>query len=125
MQTNTISVHVDRDSVHQGDDLDSHAITVAVPAAITMCELLRHLRGINFFPGIAGGEATWLVYAGDTCIGVIAQQWSEPRLTVELGKRVLALSERPAFYFRYWCQANPDEVFSCVRAGQQLPNKYG
>ena len=124
MLTHTISVRVDRNSVHQGDDLDSHATTVAMPAGTTVGEMLQHLREIRFLPGIAGGEATWLVNAGDTCIGVIAQQWREPRLTIELSKPILALSEHPAFYFRYWCQANPDQVFACVRAGKELPNKY-
>ena len=124
MNTNTISIRVDRDSVHQGDDLDSHAVTVAMPAGTTVDELLRHLREISFLPGIAGGEATWLVNAGGTCIGVIAQQWREPRLTIDLSKPVLELSEHPTFYFRYWCQANPDQVFACVSAGKELPNKY-
>ena len=124
MHTNTISIRVDRDSVHQGDDLDSHAITVAMPAGTTVGEMLQHLREIRFLPGIAGGEATWLVDACGTCIGVIAQQWREPQLTIESSKPVSALSEYPAFYFRYWCQANPDQVFACVLAGTELPNKY-
>jgi len=124
MHTNTISIRVDRDSVHQGDDLDSHATTVEMPSGITVGELLRHLREIRFLPGIAGGEATWLVDACGTCIGVIAQQWREPELTIDSNKPVSALSEHPAFYFRYWCQANPDQVFACVLAGKELPNKY-
>jgi len=75
---------------------------------------------------IAGGEATWLIdiVGQQGSIGVMAQQWSAPRLIVPPETSAQDLfkgSEKPSVHFRYWGQSNPDEVFEAVRTNAPLP----
>lgn len=125
----TVTVSIDRDSVHAGDDIDSHAVALSVPSSTTIGEFLRLVRDNGFLPSIAGGEATWLVEQADSqpaCVAVLAQQWQDARITLPAGTTVAALSPAgaPRLHFRYWCQADPDVVFGCVSSGSPLPGKY-
>jgi hypothetical protein len=124
-----ISVKINRDSVHPGDDLDSHATTINIPAQSTVINLLDGIRKSNFLPSIAGGEATWIIDcsgAPNGNLGVLAQQWNTPRLTVPEETSVAQLSFDCTInlYFQYWCQSDPDVVYSCVRSGKEPPNKF-
>jgi hypothetical protein len=125
----TITVHIDRDSVHAGDDIDSHAVALSVPSSTKIGEFLRLVRDTGFLPSIAGGEATWLVEHADSrpaYVAVLAQQSLDPKVTLAAGTTVadLAPTGAPRLHFRYWCQADPDVVFDCVRSGSPLPDKY-
>ena len=136
-----IKVKIDRDSVHAGDDFISHAAIVRISPSASIAEFLEQVRKPNFYPtsiggnitflpGIKGGNATWLIDCGGIkgkCIGVIAAQWQEAKLTLpaDTPLKSLLLSNSSGFYFRYWCQADPEIVFSCVLNGKDLPNKYG
>ena len=122
----TIAVSVDRDSVAAGDDTDSHAATADVSVSCNVTELVDAALRACRLASISGGNATWLVDAGGTCIGVIAQQWSRPKFIVAEHTRVTDVftGKDKAIYFRYWCQADPDAVFEAVRSGQPLPPRY-
>ncbi len=125
----TVTVGIDRDSVHAGDDIDSHAVALSVPSSTTIGEFLRLVGDTGFLPSIAGGEATWLVEQVDSrpaYVAVLAQQWQEPKLTLATATTIAELAPAgvPRLYFRYWCQADPDVVYGCVRSGSPLPDKY-
>ncbi len=123
-----MTIQIDRDSVHPGDDLVSHATTLNISHSATIADFLKEIRQVHFLPSISGGKATWLIDSEGSeskCIGVLAQQWSEPKLTISASTPITEISSgKPGFYFRYWCQADPDTVFSCVRSGRELPDKY-
>ena len=125
-----INVKIDRDSVHPGDDMSSHATTLRIPSSATLAEFLQQVRQAAYLPGIHGGKATWLInLAGNAgkWIGVVAEEWDEPKLTLPADTPVKTLlrSNPSGFIFRYWCQANPDKVFSSVLYGEELPDRYG
>lgn len=125
----TLVVTVDRDSVCAGDDCASHQAHFSMPDSHDVSEMLNAALQACPLAQIDGGQATWLIDIGGcngTCIGVMAQQWQEPRLTVPTTmKASILFDERPpALFFRYWCQANPDAVFEAVRTGAALPERY-
>ena len=121
---------VDRDSVCAGDDSDPHSAVFATSAQATVAELVAQARRASPLASIAGGKATWLIDTdgpGKGCIGVIAQQWDEPRLLVPQDTTVAALfgQREASVFFRYWCQADPDQVFEALRTGRELPPSSG
>lgn len=119
-------IAIDRDSVHAGDDLCSHASTVRVDPNSTLRSLFDVLQTMNYLPSIRGGEATWIVCTPSKQIGVLAQQWAEPKMVVAMESLVMQVLEEHerSLLFRYWCQANPDDVFSSIQAGEELPSRY-
>jgi len=126
--TTMLSIRINRDSVHAGDDFESHAKTIDAGGSLSIGDFLCQLRG-TYLPGIAGGEATWIVSASgpnSNPIGVVAQQWREPRLRVPLSTSLGELfgSSPPTITFEYWCQKSPELVFSCISSGREPPSKY-
>lgn len=119
-------VSMDRDSVHAGDDGHSHKTSINVEATATLRALLDAVQTMCYLPGISGGEATWIICTPDKPIGVLAQQWSEPKLTVPadtvLGEYFAGTE--PRLLFRYWCQKNPDQVFSHIKIANEPPPLY-
>ena len=125
-----VVVAVDRDSVAAGDDCESHAATVTVPATSSVSALLAAAEEACPLACIQGGRATWIVEAGGaggTPIAVVAEQWREPKLLVSAATTVAALfaATPRALHFRYWCQVDPDVVFAALRDGRPLPSPYG
>jgi hypothetical protein len=125
-----MKVIVDRDSVCAGDDAVSHTVSFDIDPACSIVELIQKAQQACPLAGIAGGRATWLidVAAGaGTCIGVMAQQWRRPKLTIPEATTVASLlgSGAPTtIYFRYWCQSDPEAVFQAVLNGRPLPSRY-
>jgi hypothetical protein len=123
-----ITIHVDRDSIHAGDDLESHASKVDADSESDIGALLTKLK-LNYLPGIAGGAATWIVSCsgcGPSPLGVLAQQWQEPRLRIPLETplgQVLG-SGRLSIMFEYWCQKDPSVVFDRISEGKEPPPKW-
>lgn len=122
-----LTVHLNRDSVHPGDDLQSHASTIQVEGDSTIGELLEKTKR-NYLPGIAGGQSTWIVScsaATPSPLGVLAQQWAAPKLRVPLDTPIHTLlgTTRPSVTFEYWCQKDPDLVFNRIAAGKEPPPK--
>ena len=68
----------------------------------------------------------WVVYSTGEPLGVLAQQWPEPKLAVPPASIVDQYfgNIEPRLLFRYWCQADPDEVFSDAQAGNELPSLF-
>lgn len=123
-----VIVHVDRDSVHAGDDLESHAAKVEVDSESDIGCLLKDLK-FSYLPDVAGGAATWIVSCsgnGSGPVGVLAQQWQEPRLRVPTETSVAQVlgSGRLSVTFEYWCQKDPALVFDMISAGKEPPPKW-
>jgi hypothetical protein len=121
-------VHLNRDSVHPGDDLESHASTISVDSSSTIASLLCRLKS-DYLPGIAGGEATWIITSsgdGPSPLGVLAQQWREPKLRVPHTSLIGELlgTIRPSISFEYWCQKDPQLVFERIAAEKEPPSRY-
>lgn len=119
-------IAIDRDSVHAGDDLTSHASSIKLDPHATLRTLFEAIKTMHYLPDISGGKATWIVCVSDKEIGVLAQQWTEPKLVVPIENRLkeAIADHEPRFQFRYWCQADPDDVFSSIEAGEQLPSRF-
>lgn len=121
-----LEVAVDRDSVHAGDDLESHAMSITLDQSAKMRTLIEVIQDMDYLPRISGGKATWVVYSSGKPIGVLAQQWPKSKLTVppeSIVDRYFGNIE-PHLLFRYWCQADPDEVFSDIKAGNERPSRF-
>ena len=122
----TIVVSLDRDSVAVGDDTDSHAARAHVPVSNNVMERVGAALRACPLASISGGKATWLIDAGDTCVGVIAQQGSRPQFIVaeHTGTTDVFAGKSKTIYFRYGCQADPEALFEALHSGQLLPPRY-
>jgi hypothetical protein len=101
-----ITINLNRDSVHQGNDIVSHAKQINVAESATVKNLIEEIRQFNYLPQIIGGNATWIIDCLDIpngVIGVYAQQWSEPKLAIEGGSLVSQLVKdgKVNLHFRY------------------------
>lgn len=123
-----LTVHLNRDSVHAGDDLESHASTVDCDSESSIAELIQKVKQ-TYLPGIAGGEATWIVTcsgSGPSPLGVVAQQWRQPRLRLPLDTSISKAlgTSSPSITFEYWCQKNPQIVFDRIASDKEPPPKW-
>lgn len=127
-ETVVIQITADRDSVCAGDDGDSHQATFSIAASSNLLEVLAAAWRVCPLAGIVGGKATWLldVASSENCIGVMAQQWHQPRLLIHPETSAIDLfkGKEPSLYFRYWCQSNPDAVFESIQTNATLPARY-
>jgi hypothetical protein len=122
-----LKASVDRDSVSAGDDCEAHEASFETTGDATLAEFDAQALRAAPLASISGDEATWLVdTGGKRCIGVIAQQWSAPRFLTDSHATVQQHfgESPPALYFRYWCQASPEAVYSALLLGEPLPPKY-
>lgn len=126
--TPAIRVTADRDSVCAGDDGASHQTAFSIAASCNVLEVLAAAWRACPLAGIAGGQATWLIDVADSenCIGVMAQQWHQPKLLIhpETTAADLFKGVEPSLHFRYWCQSNPDAVLEAIRSKAPLPARY-
>ncbi|MBA1244220.1 hypothetical protein G7027_22590 [Pseudomonas japonica] len=121
-----LAIAIDRDSVHAGDDLSGHASSIKLDPTATLRALFEAIQTMHYLPCIKGDEATWVISASGKQIGVLAQQWTAPKLVVSLESLVKQVfgEHEPRLLFKYWCQTNPDVVFSRIEAGELLPSRY-
>ena len=107
-------VLVHREAVCMGDDADTpHAKPFHVPERATLAEFLELLRGQGYLASIAGGKATW-VCEGDVPLAVVTQEYREPWLLPGAARPVAEVAgtlPRPHFFFRYYAQEAPEEVY--------------
>lgn len=117
-------VAIDRDSVHAGDDLEGHTMSITLHPSATLRTLIEVIQDMDYLPRISAGKATWVIYSSGKPLGVLAQQWPEPKLTVPPESIVDQHFENiePRLLFRYWCQADPDQVFSDLKVGNEQPS---
>lgn len=125
-----LKIKIDRDSVHPADDLFSHEKTIQFPTSGTILEFLTLVNHPPYLPSISGDQATWIIDLlgpQENCLGVVAQQWQQPKLTIPLATPItdLITSQHSTFFFRYWCQADPEKVFFAIRNHTSLPDRYG
>jgi hypothetical protein len=128
MLSNHCRATVDRDSVGAADDCESHKVVFFITPQDSVLEFLEQAILVSPLAHIAGGQATWLIDTegyGKGCIGVMAQQWSRPRLLIPESTSVTHLfGEREvAIFLRYWCQSDPEAVFEALKTCKELPPK--
>ena len=122
-------IKINRDSVHAGDDMESHLVSITVDESTIIQDLLSQALTKCSLPSIYGGKATWFVYA-DTeprrYLAVVAQQWSNPKFLVQKTDSVVSVftSFPESIIFRYWCQSDPDEVYDALANNKELPSRY-
>ena len=129
MSQDALHAIVDRDSVCAADDSQSHEAPFTTNPKTTIAEFLRQAIHASPLAGIAGGQATWLIDTegyGKGCIGVMAQQWSGPRLVLPDDTTVEQLfgNRQPTVFFRFWSQSSPEAVFQALRSGRLLRSQY-
>jgi hypothetical protein len=119
-------IELDRDSVHAGDDLESHRTSIRLDPAVTLRALFEMIQGMGYLPGISGGKSTWIIFSSGKQIGVLAQQWPETILLISAESTLSQYfgDTEPRLLFRYWCQADPDHVFSQIETGNESSSRF-
>jgi len=112
-----MELHVDRDSVAAGDDLESHAKRFTFAEGMAIEESIKRIVASGYLPQIGGGKATWSVSSGAP-IAVVAQQWSEPKYVswqpVDTSK-LRRLGSVVGLRFNYHAQRDPDVVLEILQ----------
>ena len=122
-------IEVDRDSVHAGDDISSHAVSISIDEELGIEELLIKASSKCTLPKISGGKATWFAYYDSEpkqYLGVLAQQWLKPKLVISSTSTVSSVftSTPGKLIFRYWCQSDPEAVLDALINDKKLPSMY-
>lgn len=125
MKPQTITIW--RDSVAAGDDVFApHELKIEIEENETIETTLGEILTRHYLASIQGGKATWIV-VGKTALAVIAQQWAKPQYLIEKTLRTKdVLDDKNEWHldFRYWGQADPDEVIESIKQGKPLPDRY-
>ena len=113
-----VQLHLSRDSVAAGDDVDSHDRNLNVARRQKLSDLVQTLVHDGYLPSIIGGRATWVVRAGEggKVLAVVAAQWVRPELVVGPHTRVGAVGA--SLYFRYLTQRDPQTVLAQIRSAR-------
>jgi len=125
-----ITLLIDRDSVHPGDDCEPHHVSITVDESMAIEKLLVEARTECTLPIIHGGKATWFACANtepERYLAVIAQQWKSPKLLTKPSETVGSIfsnSHASKVTFRYWCQSDPNEVYLALSTNSELPSRY-
>jgi len=107
-----MKVYVSRRSVAAGDDLDApHKREFSFRDGTSLKEVLATIQK-SYLPRIEGGNATWSV-TSNIPVAVLAQQWAEPRLLVQLGDLTDLETKQGVLrlYFNYHAQIDPQLVY--------------
>lgn len=128
-ENNQLIVKVSRDSVSAGDDMTAHKAEFFVEKKVTLAQLIKLAIVACPLASISGGKATWVICLPKKefrNLGVLAQEWAEPKFIVAPETNAAEYFESQEIHidFRYWCQANPVEVFAAVNSGSELPSMY-
>jgi hypothetical protein len=109
-----MTIHLTRDSVAMGDDIDApHAYALSVPIGCTLAQALQYVLNRPYLASIAGGKATWVALLQQKPMAVLAQQWPQPAL---LGPDYMLPSDTEvALHFRYYTQQQPEAVVAKMR----------
>jgi hypothetical protein len=121
----TVALHLTRDSVAAGDDMDApHELAVLVDDDATTEAMIAAIHAADYLPRIAGGRATWSVVS-DRTLAVIAQQWPEPRMVGGLPHPPEQL-ERDGngyrFHLNYHAQQDPETVLAMFQRVRTSPH---
>lgn len=124
-----LTLEVDRDSVHAGDDMSSHVVAITVKDSMSIYQLLIEASEVCTLPKISGGKATWFAYTDSEpkqYLGVVAQQWQAPKLLVHTSETVGSIFGKGSskLIFRYWCQSDPDKIYEALASNNELPSRF-
>jgi hypothetical protein len=73
-------IHLTRDSVAAGDDIDApHHHSISVPTSTSALSLVQSVLEQRYLPRIAGGKATWVISSHEP-FAVCAQEWASPEV---------------------------------------------
>ncbi len=123
--TANMVVLVERGSVHASDDAPCKQISVSLDT--TLQALVALAIADRYLPGIAGGQATWVVESSGAGAGaamrpiaVWAQQWAQVKFLVD--SEILAAvhfdSGMMRLNLRYHCQDDPAAVLVALEAAR-------
>ena len=106
-----------RDSVCAADDIDAcHPFAISVEDGSSPMQILQAIRASDYLPNIGGGNATW-VASSISPIGVIAQQWQNPKTNWRIlrGMQGLDWSDGDLrVHVSYLAQIDPESALSVV-----------
>lgn len=113
-----MKVHVTRDSVAMGDDIDApHEKGFKFPDNTTIEDMVTKISSSGYLAKIQGGNATWSVVSGIP-ISVVAQQWSEPRFIdwqpIDIS-RLKHSNNMVLLHFNYHAQTDPSIVLDVLQ----------
>ena len=113
-----MKLHLTRDSVAAGDDVDApHFLVADIDENASTLELARQIQAMQYLASISGGEATWSIEA-DTPLAIIAQQLNEPKLIIQDNPIVKELAKGKDYlrvHINYHCQEDPDETIEKLK----------
>ncbi|WP_438490117.1 hypothetical protein [Streptomyces sp. S186] len=117
-----MKVHLTRDSVAMGDDVDApHEDTRDLPAEMSVREAVAFVVRSGYLAPIAGGKASWVLTSACASIAVVAQQWKEPRIITPGDCSLASLATDDGvieWHFRYLAQQDPVAIYEELRAAQ-------
>ncbi len=111
-----MKVILSRSSVCAGDDvLAPHWKEFEAHGIESAKDLLHHILQLRYLPSIAGGRATWSVVSGEN-LGIIAQQWNEPKAFSVLSLKRLDYDKkgRLKIHLNYHEQIDPNLVYDVL-----------
>jgi hypothetical protein len=121
----SLTLHLTRDSVAAGDDVDApHEMALLVADEATTEEMIAAIQAAEYLPRIASGRATWSVFSERT-LAVIAQQWPEPRMVSDGPHPPGQLQQDGSgyrFHVKYHAQQDPETVLAMMRKVQASTN---
>jgi hypothetical protein len=121
-----MKIKIQRQEVHPADVSGLEKFMTAEGSA-TLGQFVQDIQDGHFLPHINGGAAVWVIFPDvedKTPIGVVAQQWKNPKLIN--GDIILAdyfKGKNAVLRFDYYTQFDPDVIFTHVQNGD-LPPKY-
>jgi hypothetical protein len=117
-----VRLHLSRDSVAAGDDVEAHDQDVEVDERRNLATFIQMTVRDGYLPTISGGKATWVAMSGrhGKPLAVVAAQWKAPQLIVAFGTEVGAIGD--SLHFRYLTQRDPQELLDEMRAAHAGAN---
>ena len=104
-----ITISITRSSVCAGDDVDApHEKEIVVSPKLPTRIVITSILDSGYLPIISGGAATWVI-KGDGKIGVAAQQWRQPKFSIDADSPIDETTrEKRKISFEYYDQKEPD-----------------
>jgi len=98
----TIRVHVTRDSVSMGDDVEApHADTFEVPRDATLRDLFNHVAEAKYLAGVAGQNHFWTALIGGETVATFAGNDRSPQPSERLDDPVSRYGGTVTIHFSY------------------------
>jgi len=136
-----VTLTINRDPVHPGDDLKSHEKSIVVSPDTSISQVLKEIQPKWYLPHM-GGKATWIFgtlrsqesrfrepnpYWIEKSLAVVAEQWREPRFLLSPETSITECLNPDNFgklHFHYWNQMDSTDVFERLQAGLPPPDPF-